>query len=154
MTSNLKWVESWKPINSTTGVAYVSKCHSTLTTVEWLSKLIPTHTHTHIYCCWLYDIGNIGIRSIIIGNEVTTISIFFYSSKTFLHTQRLLVIELESHTVYLSLAASFYLFSFLMECALMKYWLETPKWLSQLFLKVDNHHLMCKFWSRLIDICM
>ena len=83
MTSNLKWVESWKPINSTTGVAYVSKCHSTLTTVEWLSKLIPTHTHTHIYCCWLYDIGNIGIRSIIIGNEVTTISIFFYSSKRF-----------------------------------------------------------------------
>ena len=123
---------------------------------------MSTHTYTltykHIYCCWLYDIGNIDIRSIIIGNEVTTISIFFYSSKTFFHTQRLLVIELESHTVYLSLAASFYLFSFLMECALMKYWLETSRWLSQLFfrkcssLKRKLCSYICELHVKFVDI--
>ena len=123
-------------------VAYVSKCHSTLTTLEWLSKLICTYTHTHIYCCWLYDIGNIGIRSIIIGNEVTTISIFFYSSKTFLRIQRLLVIVFVSYILLLSLWASFISFSFLMECALMKYWLESPRRLSQLLLKVDDNQVL------------
>ena len=114
--------------------------------------LAHMHTHiTHIYCCWLYDIGNIGISTMVIRYEVTTISIFFYSSK---HSFSYKVIG-DRLRLLCSLSISFGFFSLLsivMGCALMKYWLETSRWLSQLFSKVDNHHLMCKFWSCLIDI--
>ena len=141
MTSNLKWVESWKPINSTTGVAYVSKCHSTLTTVEWLSKLIPTHTYTHLLLLtlWHWKHRNQEYYYRKWGDNDKYLLLLF---KTFLYIQRLLVIMFVSYAVSLSLSASFISFTFLMGCALMKYWLEASRRLSQLLLKIDNDQLL------------
>ena len=62
--------------------------------------------------------------------------------KTFLYIQRLLVIMFVSYAVSLSLSASFISFTFLMGCALMKYWLEASRRLSQLLLKIDNDQLL------------
>ena len=141
MTSNLKWVESWKPINSTTGVAYVSKCHSTLTTVEWMSKLIRTRTYTHLLLLtlWHWKHRNQEYYYRKWGDNDKYLLLLF---KTFLYIQRLLVIMFVSYAVSLSLSASFISFTFLMGCALMKYWLEASRRLSQLLLKIDNDQLL------------